>query len=310
MSKKILAALALCISASAMAAEQVKIIWPFGPVAATNTYRNIIDQANAAQNQYSFVLDHATGGGGTVAVNAVANSSAPTLLAHSAAFFVNPKISPTVPYNVNDWRMVKHICDIPYPLASVKYRTMKDVPTNRPVTVGVLGLGTTTHLVQQYFAQYYPNMVAVPYKTATAALTDVLGGHLDMTVSLPGDVMGQYEAGKINVLGVTGAHAINRIPTFASQGFVHSDKLVGGYFIFAHRKTDPEVVAAWQRTLDNVDQKSLNSVAEKIYCTPTQTKTKDLDLEFVKSDAYWAYLSVKGRGAKTGTLAAVDKPQK
>jgi hypothetical protein len=50
MSKKFIAALAVTFTLAAQATEPVKIIWPFGPVAATNTYRNIIEQTNVAQN--------------------------------------------------------------------------------------------------------------------------------------------------------------------------------------------------------------------------------------------------------------------
>jgi tripartite-type tricarboxylate transporter receptor subunit TctC len=296
MSKTILTALMAVFTVfAATAGETVKMVWPFGPVAATNPYRNIIEQANAKQNQHTFVLDFASGAGGTVAVNTVANSSAPALLAHSAAFFVNPKISESTPYNVNDWRVIRHICDIQYPLASLKFKNMKDLPKDKPITVGVVGLGSTTHLVQQWFAHQHPTMVAVPYKSATAALSDVMGGHLDMTVTLPGDVMGQYEAKTINVLGVTGNRPIKDIPTFVSQGYAGTEKLVGSYFIFANKKLDPALTESWKQLVNSVNQEDVNRISNQIYCTPAQTKASDLDSEFTKIDGFWAYVAAKNK---------------
>jgi tripartite-type tricarboxylate transporter receptor subunit TctC len=161
--------------------------------------------------------------------------------------------------------------------------------------VGVLGLGSTTHLVQQWFAHQHPTMVAVPYKTATAALSDVMGGHLDMTVTLPGDVMGQYEAKTINVLGVTGNRPIKDIPTFVSQGYAGTEKLVGSYFIFANKKLDPVLTESWKQLMNSVNQEDVNRISNQIYCTPAQTKPADLDSEFAKIDGFWAALVTKNK---------------
>jgi tripartite-type tricarboxylate transporter receptor subunit TctC len=291
MSKKICALLALSwfVSSAAYASEVVKMYWPFGQVAATNLYRVVID--NSVNQQHKFVLDFATGAGGVVAVNAAANSTTPAVLAHTASFFISPKTNKNATYNVNDWRILQQICDIQYPVASTKFKTMKDISKNQPVTLGVVGVGTTTALVGKWLQQSFPNATLIPYGTAAELTTAVLGGHVDMIVSLPGDVLNHHTAGTMNILGVTGKTPIQNIPTFGSQGYKGAEELVGAYYILVNKKVDVKLQEQWKTLFNSVNQQELDKVSNQNFCTPSRIAPKDLDAQFIKTNDFWTALT-------------------
>jgi tripartite-type tricarboxylate transporter receptor subunit TctC len=104
---------------------------------------------------------------------------------------------------------------------SSKYKSFSEIPTNKPLTVAVSGLGITTHLVATEVAKKYPNMTIIPFKSTTEAVVSVIGGQTDFGVNFVGDSE-QYLNTKTNrlyMLGVTGTQPVLGAKTFTSQGF-------------------------------------------------------------------------------------------
>ena len=284
---KYLVLLLLFVMESVMAATPVKIIWPFGPVAATVPIRTIAENANAAQKEYSFVLEFATGGGGAVAVNTAAQSKQPAILAHSSAFFVTPLVSTDGLYDINEWRMIQHICDTSFAVASLRYKSMKELARDRAISIGHTGVNSTTHFVMEYLAKTHSNMTAVPYKSSTQAIPDLLGGHVEMVVSLPGDLMKLHDAGQLSILGITGRTPIGQIPTLASLGYSDAANIVTGYYFFVRKGTDPAVMQAWQSILAQANNPAAEAAMKHIYCRPSSVPRTELDAEFSRANTFW-----------------------
>ena len=284
---KYLVLLLLFVMESVMAATPVKIIWPFGPVAATVPIRTMAENANAAQKEYSFVLEFATGGGGAVAVNTAAQSKQPAILAHSSAFFVTPLVSTDGLYDINEWRMIQHICDTSFAVASLRYKSMKELGRDRAISIGHTGVNSTTHFVMEYLAKTHSNMTAVPYKSSTQAIPDLLGGHVEMVVSLPGDLMKLHDAGQLSILGITGRTPIGQIPTLASLGYSDAANIVTGYYFFVRKGTDPAVMQAWQSILAQANNPAAEAAMKNIYCRPSSVPRTELDAEFSRANTFW-----------------------
>lgn len=284
---KYLVLLLLFVMESVMAATPVKIIWPFGPVAATVPIRTMAENANAAQKEYSFVLEFATGGGGAVAVNTAAQSKQPAILAHSSAFFVTPLVSTDGLYDINEWRMIQHICDTSFAVASLRYKSMKELARDRAISIGHTGVNSTTHFVMEYLAKTHSNMTAVPYKSSTQAIPDLLGGHVEMVVSLPGDLMKLHDAGQLSILGITGRTPIGQIPTLASLGYSDAANIVTGYYFFVRKGTDPAVMQAWQSILAQANNPAAEAAMKNIYCRPSSVPRTELDAEFSRANTFW-----------------------
>lgn len=221
--KKILACLTLAIGNLASAGEVVPIIYSWAASdPATNFDRAMIEEANRMQQKYTFVFDARPGGGGVVPAQHTANT-ANAVLATSSAFFIRPAVYPNDSYDLGRYRGVAPKCTVTALITSVKYKSWSEVPRDRPLSIGVSGLGTTTHLISLQLAKKYPNLAPVPFKGTSEALLNVLNGSVDFSVNFFGDIESWTKANNtgrtINVLGVTGPRSFEGYPTLTLQGF-------------------------------------------------------------------------------------------
>jgi tripartite-type tricarboxylate transporter receptor subunit TctC len=96
------------------------------------------------------------------------------------------------------------------------------VPYDAKLSIGMSGLGTTTHLVSIQIARNYPNMTIVPFKSTSDALLNVLNGSLDFSVGFHGDGEQYTRAGsprQLYWLGQTGRDSIKNTELLSNQGF-------------------------------------------------------------------------------------------
>jgi tripartite-type tricarboxylate transporter receptor subunit TctC len=168
------------------------------------------------------VFDTRPGAGGTVAAKHVLANSANTLWINSSAGYIRPNLFPAESHNMADFRSILPMCVSPFVIASAKYKSWKDVPTDAKLSIGMSGLGTTTHLVSIQLAKNYPNLNIVPFKSTSEALLNVLNGALDFSVGFHGDSE-QYtvpgSAKQIYWLGQTGRNSIKGTELLSNQGF-------------------------------------------------------------------------------------------
>jgi tripartite-type tricarboxylate transporter receptor subunit TctC len=116
----------------------------------------------------------------------------------------------------------------------------------KPVSIGVTGLGAISHLGLELFqAAAGVKFQAVPYRGASQAVTDVLGGQLDGLFGDVPTVMAQVKAGKLKALAATSKERSDifpDVPTFVEQGFADTvaDQWAG---TLAPAQTPPTVIA-------------------------------------------------------------------
>ena len=224
--KKLFSFLILALlSTTVLSKETITIVyaWTAADVAA-NFHRTLVDEANRIQNKYTFVFDTKPGAGGSIAANHVANTPN-TVLATASAFFVRPNFFPNESHDLNNFKELMPQCSAPGVITSSKYKSWKDVPTDQPLTIGMSGMGTTTHLIATQVAKKYPKMTVVPYKSTSEAVMSVLSGNTDFAVNFMGD-SAQYTATaspkKIYALGITGDQPVNGVVPLVTQGFTKS----------------------------------------------------------------------------------------
>lgn len=208
---------ALTITA-AQARETITIIYAFSPADTMANYsRTLAEEANKIQDKYTFIFDTRPGAGNSIAANYVKNTPN-TILASSGAFFVRPNFYPNESYNVEDFREILPQCNAPMSVASVKYKSWKDVPTDKPLNIGTSGLGVVSHLIATQVQKKYPNAVVIPFKSTTDGLLALVGGQVDLTVGFIGE-QEKWSEGKVtvNILGTTGS-GYNKHPSLVSGG--------------------------------------------------------------------------------------------
>ena len=221
--KHFLVLLLSAFAISASAKENITIVYAWtaadGPA---NYSRSIIEEANKQQNKYNFIFDTKPGAGGSLAANHVLRTPN-TILATASAFFVRPNFFPVnESHDLTAFKEIYLQCTAPMAIAAFKYKTWADVPTDRPLTIGVSGLGTTTHLFATQIQTKYPQLTVIPFKSTSESLLSAASGNTDLHVAFLGEVEAwgsDTSKRKLNVLGISGTEIVKGFPTLASQGF-------------------------------------------------------------------------------------------
>lgn len=221
--KNLLLSIILSLTATvASAKETVTIVYSWTPAdTAANFHRTLAEEANKIQNKYRFVFDAKPGAGGSIAANHVATTPN-TILATASAFFIRPNFFPNESHDLNAFRELMPQCAAPALISSTKYKSWSEVPTDRPLTIGVSGMGTTTHLIATQVAKRYPNMTVIPFKSTSEALVSVLGGNTDFAVNFIGDSEQYAKANspkRVYMLGITGDKTVAGVAPMITQGF-------------------------------------------------------------------------------------------
>ncbi len=214
--------------------KPVRIIVPFAPGGP-----NDLAVRPAAQKLYEFlgqpfVIDYRAGANGIIGCDAVAKAPPDgyTMVVISSSFSINSSTYAKLPFDpIRDFTPVGSLAtsDIIFVVnPTVPVRSVKDfiaLAKANPgkLTHGSSGTGGSLHLGAELLKQTAAiNIVHIPYKGASLALTDVIGGHVDsMFISAPGAI-GQIKAGKVRVLAIAStrrARALPDAPTFAEAGY-------------------------------------------------------------------------------------------
>ena len=221
--KKLLAVLLSTLALTVSAKENITLVYSWTAADnAANFYRALVEEANRIQTQYNFIFDTKPGAGGTVAANYTNSNPSNNLWINSSAGFIRPNLFPAESHSMADFRSILPMCVSPFVITSARYKTWKDVPKDAKLSIGMSGLGTTTHLVSLQIAKNYPNMQVVPFKSTSEALLNVLNGTVDFSVGFHGDSE-QYtkssSSRQVYWLGQTGRDSIKGTELLANQDF-------------------------------------------------------------------------------------------
>ena len=206
--------LALGISFAAAAKENITIYYAWGPGDSVANYsRTLAAEANKIQDKYNFVFDTKPGAGGAIASNHVL-ATPNSILAHSTAFFVRPVVFPNESYDLTKYREQYVHCMAPMSITSTKFKTWKDVPADAKVSVGISGLGVTTHLAAIEMQKRFPNLNIVPFKSTNDSMLSMVAGQTDFHIGFISEAEQWSKENakaerKVSVLGITGTKVIN-----------------------------------------------------------------------------------------------------
>jgi tripartite-type tricarboxylate transporter receptor subunit TctC len=204
-------------------ARPIKILVGAPPGGTTDTMARAIAEPMAAALKQPVLVENRPGAGGNLAAAAVAKSPPDgyALLVSFSSHTINATLYPSLPYDpVADFTPVTMIARVPSLLvgrADLPAKDLKELialakAQPHKLTIGIGGIGSSLHLAGEKFKLMTGvDLLNVPYKGTSPALTDLLGGQIDlMFISL---VTGseQVRAGKLRAYGVT---SDKRQPTF------------------------------------------------------------------------------------------------
>ena len=233
-------AMAACViglaSASAFSAypdKPVKIIVPYSAGGAADTTARLIGQKLADRIGQPVIVENKPGASGTIGAASVATAPGDgyTLLLDATGHTTNPSLFNKLPYDTSkDFIPISLITRIPallvVPSAS-PFKSVQDVvkaAREKPgkLTYASAGNGGAQHLAAELFAQAQKlELVHVPYKGGAPALTDLVGGQVDMMFSAVSASGPQVKGGKLRALATTGSKptaGFTELPTVAASG--------------------------------------------------------------------------------------------
>ena len=217
---QICAAIAVLMSLQMARAEDfparpIKILVGAPAGGTTDTMARAIADPMAAALKQPVLVENRPGAGGNLAAAAVAKSPPDgyTLLVSFSSHTINATLYPSLPYDpVADFTPITMIARVPSLLVGRADMPAKDIKElialaraqPHKLTIGIGGIGSSLHLAGEKFKLMTGvDLLNVPYKGTAPALTDLLGGQIDlMFISL---VTGTEEvrAGKLHAYGVT-----------------------------------------------------------------------------------------------------------
>lgn len=256
--KKLIALLLVAITTSIHASQTVNIVWPFNIGSTQANYaRALITEANKTQNKFIFVLENKTGAGSSIAANYVANSRELSIMAATSSFFIRPNFFPTSSHNIDQFNPLMIQCAVPMIAVSSKYKTLKDIDPTTRLTIGVSGLGTTTHLLTAEMKKKHPGLSAIPYTGTMEPIKDMLGGTLDMAVGFPGELKQFIDNKQLNVIGISGPKTASGHSSLQSLGFAGTEFVVNTHFLAIPKTVSVETAKQLRDILNQASKTKL-----------------------------------------------------
>lgn len=252
----------LCISGPAKAAEPawpakpIRLVVAYPPGGTTDIYGRMLAQGLQKVLGQSVVVDNRAGAGGAIGLNDVAKAAPDgyTLGLGLGAMTIMPSLYKSLPFDVvRDFKPVSLIMttqNVVIVPASSNLHSMKDVIAFAKANPGKLnyassGLGATPHLSMELLKTRAAVAIEhIPYKGDAPAMTDLLGGRVQMYSTTIGGVLQYIRSGRLRALVVTGktrASVLPEVPTMEEAG-LPGYEIVSWYGVIAPAQTPAAIV--------------------------------------------------------------------
>ena len=269
-----IAALALALAAPGAAMAQaypskpVRIMVGFAPGGGVDTAARVVTQGLADLWGTNVFIENRPGAAGGVATEFTAKAPPDgytLMLCQIASHAITPARTRKLPYD--------HIADFAFPSMIGSVTNVFMVHPSVPMTTlgqyiayarknpgklsfGSSGVGASPHMSIELLKSITKiDIVHVPYKGATPALTDVMSGHIESSVgNLSGSLLSTVRAGRVRALGVTAGRRskhVPDVPTFAEAGVPGYD-VSGWYGICTQAKVPQPILAKLSADLNRI----------------------------------------------------------
>jgi tripartite-type tricarboxylate transporter receptor subunit TctC len=248
--------------APAYPAKPIRLVVPFAPGASNDTLSRATALVMAPLLGQMLVIDNRPGAGAMIGTEHVARAEPDgyTILTVQTSFATNAAIRAKMPYDVSrDFAYIGMMAKSPMIVVvhpSVPIKSLKELVAlarRRPgeLNYGSSGTGGSNHLTTELFAKMAGiRIVHVPYKSIGPALTDLIGGQVEMVITTLPSALVQVKAGRLKALGIAGAQRSSfapEIPTVTEGGVPYVSEQFWG--LAAPGKTPPDIVNRLSETL-------------------------------------------------------------
>jgi tripartite-type tricarboxylate transporter receptor subunit TctC len=278
--KKLFAIFALTCAVTSVMAQNIRVVVPSPGAGTFDKVGRAWAKALEGTLGKPVTVENQAGANGAIGTKFVANYSGPdiVLLASGTSLFINNEQID----GVNDVEPIYYLGYVPEAIISrpdFKYNTAAEFVKNSTerITLASLSNADASTIFKNVVKK--PNVSLVYYKGSAQSMTDVIGGHIDLSSAGLANVKQLYDTGKIKILGYAGnqrSPLVPNVPTFAEQGIDMPATLK--FYVYASKNADKDQVAQIVKALDKAvasadfaeARKQLNLIAEPIKVSPKQ----------------------------------------
>ena len=235
---KLMSGVALAIASLGASAQQyptkpVSIVVPFAAGGPTDTVARAIGQAMEKSLGGTVIVENKAGAGGTIGVADVARAPADgyKILVHHIGMATAPALYRKLPFDpLKDLEFIGLINDVPMTLlvrTTLPVNSMTELiaytkQNKDKMTLANAGIGAASHLCGLLFQQAIEtDLTTVPYKGTAPAITDLIGGQVDILCDQTTNTTEQIKGGKVKALALTAPkrlESLKDVPTSAEAG--------------------------------------------------------------------------------------------
>jgi tripartite-type tricarboxylate transporter receptor subunit TctC len=210
--------------AQAYPARSVRVVVPVAPGGANDTTARLIGQWLSEHLGQAFVVENRPGAGGNIGTEAVIRSPADgyTLLISGSYVAINATLFRTLNFNyIRDVAPIGSIVRVPQLMQVNPSVPAKTVPefiayakaNPGKIAMGSGGIGSPAHVIGEYFKLATgTDLTHVPYRGAAPAVTDLIGGQIQVAFTELATSLGHVKEGRLRALAVTTATRTSVLP--------------------------------------------------------------------------------------------------
>ena len=281
----------------------VRVVVPFAPGGATDIVTRVVAQKLYEAWGQTIVVDNRAGAGGNIGGDIVAKAPADgyTLLMTSGSIVTaNPYMFKKLPYSPEkDLVAVTNVASGPQIIAvhpGFAGKTLKDFialakAKPRTMTYGSAGVATQTHLAAENFLYTAGiEITHAPYKGEGPALTDLLGGQIQMVTPNLSAAIAFVQQGKLRALAVTSKERVRQLPDVpaAAETLPGFENL--GWFGFVAPAGTPKAVIdkVYQDTVKVLQSADIRTRFEQLGMVPVGNSPADFAKAIREESVRWA----------------------
>lgn len=277
------AALALSLLATSALAQTypertITMVVPFSAGGPTDTVTRLVAEAMSKDLGQQIVVENVGGAGGTLGAGRVASADPDgyTLLLHHIGMATSATLYRKLAYDtLNAFEYVGLVTDVPMTIVARKDLEPADLKglveymkaNKDTVTVANAGIGAASHLCgMMLMSAMETQFVTVPYKGTGPAMTDLLGGQVDVMCDQTTNTTKQIQGGTIKAYAVTSPARLGNLPDVptAEEGGLSGFQVGIWHGIYAPKGTPAEVTERLAKSLQGAlkDQNVIGRFAE------------------------------------------------
>ena len=231
----VLALGAVAAGAQAYPERTITIVVPFAAGGPTDTVTRLVAESMSKDLGQEVIVENVAGAGGTTGASQVAEAEPDgyTLLVYHIGMATSATLYRNLPYDtLNAFEYVGLVTDVPMTIVGRKDLEPNDLKSlvdyakanKDKVSLANAGIGAASHLCGMLFMSAVgTTIVTVPYKGTGPAMTDLLGGQVDIMCDQTTNTTQQIEGGKIKAYAVTTTKrlttpALAKLPTLDESG--------------------------------------------------------------------------------------------